>query len=98
MHLVLGRLGTRPDTSWSTLTWEGRVATHATASAMSSAVSGSGTPAYTASLGLVAAEAHQRELLGLHHPRRDLRDADGWPRSSSRSVSVITATPCLAAV
>ena len=57
------------------LTCAGRVAIQTMASATSSATSGLGTPAYTASArSWSPREAGQRELVGAHHPRRDEGD------------------------
>ena len=96
MDLVLG--GGRITIS-SMLTCDGRVAIHATASAMSSATSGSGTPAYTAS-------AFSRSPPNRTSPNSSVRTIPGAiseirigsPQSSRRSVSVTTWVPCLAAV
>ena len=69
------------------------------ASAMSSAVSGSATPAYTASAFAwspskrTSANSSVRTMPGAISQTRT-----GWSHSSSRSVSETTWVPCLAAV
>ena len=59
------------------LTWAGRVATQAMASATSSADERVGDAVvHRVGRRLVAAEADQGELLGVDHARRDLADPD----------------------
>ena len=80
-------------------TCDGRVAIQAIASATSSATRGSGTPAYTAAArssspsNRTLANSSVRTIPGAISLIRI-----GSPTSSSRSVSVTTWVPCLAAV
>ena len=60
----------------SRLTWRRQLELCTIASAMSSATSGSDVGVDRVGALLITVEAHQRELVGVHHARRDLEHAD----------------------
>ena len=77
----------------------GRVTIQVIASAMSSATSGSATPAYTASaLAWSPSKRTSANSSVFTIPGAISMIRTGWSHSSSRSVSVTTWVPCLAAV
>ncbi len=81
------------------LTWAGRVATQAMASATSSAESGSGTPSYTASAAAWSPPKRTRANSSVWTmPGATSLTRIGSPLSSRRRVWVTALVACLAAV